>query len=94
MAHLLLGEDKRWGDDVPALLKKLFPATGKHTMISDFPQDPEIDFALIENLAADNGFKVSRMTIVPCVPPFIMNSGADSVRFQGDFYKSVLLEKI
>jgi len=88
IAHLLLGEAAKWGNDVPVLLNKLFPITKKYVMIADFPQDPEIDFTAIERLALGNGFKASKTIDVPSDPPFAGKT------FQGDFYKAVLFERI
>jgi len=84
--HLLLGEAVKWGNSVPALLEKLFPCAKKHIMVADFPEDPEIDFALIERLAAEHGFKAVKTTTQPSEPPF------DGKIFQGNFYRAVLFE--
>jgi len=86
IAHLLLGEAVKWGNSVPAILEKLFPLAKKYIMVADFQEDPEVDFALIERLAVENGFKAAKTAIVPCEPPF------DGKTFQGNFYRAVLFE--
>lgn len=88
VAHLLLGEAVKWGNDVPTLLAKLFAAASRHVMIADFPEDPEIDFDMIDNFARENGFEVSKSVAVPCDPPFVCEE------FTGNFYRSILLERI
>ena len=91
IAHLLLGEATKWGNSITILLKKLFPIT-KHLMIADFPEDPEIDFTLIEKLATESGFNISKDIIVPNDSLFIGKS-ADGTEWRGSFYKAILLKK-
>lgn len=58
LAHLLLGEATKFGNDFKDLLHNLLQINSKYFIIYDFLEDDTIDYRYMENYLLENGFNV------------------------------------
>jgi predicted RNA methylase len=58
LAHLLLGEALKWGNNVETLLEKLLCIDSEYFVIYDYKEDDTINYSYVENYFKESGHTV------------------------------------
>jgi hypothetical protein len=58
LAHLLLGETIKWGNEFKDMIDKLFSIRSKYLIIVDVLEDKTVDYNYLENYLLNNNFKI------------------------------------
>ena len=68
LAHLLLGEATKWGNNLKELLNKLLEINSKYFIIVDYKEDPTIDYKYLEELLNSNFNIIKKLEITKNIP--------------------------
>jgi len=90
VAHLLLGEAVKFGNNFGALLGSLIAIKGKHLVIIDYPEDPGVDFERIFADCRAAGYETVREHTVKKTEPLYGSSG----ELIGTYYRGVLFKLV
>lgn len=88
LAHLLLGEATKFGNDFKVLLEKLLKIDSKYFIIYDFLEDNTIDYKYLESFCLMNHFEILDNRI------FKKKEEQEFKEFIGKNYKSYVLKKL